>query len=218
LRLTSGEPPTRPVVISVANTPVTTVVAANGAAYRLTLRPAPIRSRWRGLGYRVLGAGVVVQVGQTTRRDFSLTAAPTLLLVDEGPWYYGSQIAYWENDLQALGYVYDKISIKHIPAQTPVSATLRAYDIVLWSSPEGSPGLVQGSKALRDYLLGGGHVLLSGQDVAYFDGASSYYSAAPYLREQMVCGTSRIRRIAGRSRAIGLFAGLTVTITGGPRR
>ncbi len=214
VRLTSGEPPTRPVVISVANTPVTTVVAANGA-YRLTLPAGAYQITVRGLGYRVLGAGVVVQVGQTTRRDFSLTAAPTLLLVDEGPWYYGSQIAYWENDLQALGYVYDKISIKHIPAQTPVSATLRAYDIVLWSSPEGSPGLVQGSKALRDYLLGGGHVLLSGQDVAYFDGASSYYSAAPYLREQMgvryFADTADSRTLQG----IGLFAGLTVTITGG---
>ena len=213
VQLASGAPPTRPIVIEIDNTPLMAAVNAAGT-YRLTLPVGTYSVAARGLGYRVMTASVAIQTEQTTSQDFTLPPAPTLLLVDEGPWYYGSQSAYWEGDLQALRYTYDKISLKHVPAQTPLSATLRAYDIVLWSSPNGSPGLVSGGQALRQYLLDGGHVFLSGQDVAQFD-LGTLASNVSYLSQQMGVAYRQDTADSWALQGTGPFAGLRITITGG---
>ncbi len=205
--------PTRTVVVRARDTPVTTTVdAAGNYSFRLPVGVYTIEAR--GLGYRVVTASVTITAGQTTPFDIILTPAPTLLLIDEGAWYYRSQVSYWKAALDALAYTYDEQRIKFPPDETPISATLKQYDIVLWSSPEGSPGLVKGGTALDAYLQSGGRLLLSGQDVAYFDG-SGYYGFHPYLLQTIGAGymvdDAATRRLVG----LGPFAGITLTIEGG---
>lgn len=206
--------PTRTVTIEAVGAPVRTIVNASGD-YSLKLPTGVYTVAARGLGYRVAVAAVSVVAGETTTRDFDLTPAPTLLLVDEGAWYYESQTAYWKAALDALAYTYDEQRIKFPPAETPISTTLAQYDIVLWSSPKGSPGLVNGGVELDTYLKNGGRLLLSGQDVAYYDGGGSLYASQPYLRETVgtdyFADDAAVRQLTG----LGPFSGITVTIEGG---
>ncbi len=206
--------PTRTVTLETLGMPVTTTVNASGD-YGLKLPTGVYTVAARGSGYRVITATVSVVAGETSTRDFVLTPAPTLLLIDEGAWYYESQTSYWKAALDALAYTYDEHRIKYPPAETPISATLAQYDIVLWSSPRSAPGLVNGGMELDAYLKGGGRLLLSGQDVAYYDGGGSLSGPQPYLLETIgtgyVADNAPVRHLSG----LGPFSGITVTIEGG---
>ncbi len=208
----TGSAPTRTVTIEALGTPVRTTAGVSGD-YSLKLPTGVYTVTARGLGYRVVTATVSVVAGQTTLRNFTLIPAPTLLLIDEGAWYYESQTPYWKAALDALAYTYDEHRIKYPPAETPISTTLAQYDIVLWSSPKSSPGLVKGGVELDAYLKSGGRLLLSGQDVAYHDGGFS--SVQPSLLETIgvgyVADNAAVRQLSGR----GPFSGITVTIAGG---
>ena len=78
--------------IVVVGAPVT---ASASGAYSVTLPGGTFELRAVAWGYRVLTATATVTAGAVVTRDFSLSRAPTILLIDSGPWYYGSQIAYY---------------------------------------------------------------------------------------------------------------------------
>ncbi|MBN1249401.1 MAG: S8 family serine peptidase [Anaerolineae bacterium] len=210
----TGAVPTSTVWVRAQETPV--AISTTKGTYSLLLPVGDYTLQVRGLGYRVVTATVSIVAGSTAARDFVLERAPALLLIDEGAWYYGSQVSYWTESLDALRYVYDLARIKDPGSDVPVSSTLATYDVVLWSSPFGSPGLVGASSVLSTYLASGGNLLLSGQDVAYLDGGGSLWGAPrPYLAEQMgvqyVADTSATRAITGS----GPFAGLQLELWGG---
>ncbi|MEA3309528.1 MAG: S8 family serine peptidase [Chloroflexota bacterium] len=207
--------PTRTVTMQVCGTPVTTTLDGAGR-YTLALPAGEYTVEARGNGYRVVTATVSITAGETTEQDFALPLAPTLLLVDEGGWYYGSQTVYWRAALDALRYEYAEYVITKPPVDAAFAAQLVTYDAVLWSSPYGSPGLVRAGEVLTDYLTAGGKLLLSGQDVGYFDSGSSMGMVPQdYLREQvsvqLVADSEETRELVGA----GPFAGLHVEIAGG---
>lgn len=206
--------PTRTVSLDVLGAPVTATVNASGG-YSLKLPTGVYTVAARGLGYRVTTAAIAIVAGATTTRDFTLIPAPTLLLVDEGAWYYESQTSYWKAALDALAYTYDEQRIKFPPAETPGRAALAQYDVVLWSSPKGSPGLVNGGAELDAYLKKGGRLLLSGQDVAYFDGSGAFFAPQPYLIQTIGAGYGADDAPGRQLTGLGPFAGITVTIEGG---
>ncbi len=119
-------------------------------------------------------AAVTITVGQTLEQDLRLPPAPTILLVDSGPWYNGSEISYYRQALDDLAYLYDVWPIRNPSTDVPTTSTLRAFDAVIWSSPFDSPGLVNASGVISDFLWAGGHLFLSGQDVGYYDDVWSY--------------------------------------------
>jgi len=208
-------PPTTSITIRALGTPVETTVAEG--AYLLTLPSGVTTLEVRGSGYRVITGTVDIVPGEVRVRDFVLEPAPRLLLVDEGAWYYGSQIAYWTEALDSLRYAYDQVRIKAPESDTPVSATLALYDVVLWSSPTGSPGLVGAGSALTDYLDYGGRLLVSGQDVAYLDGGGLAFwgQLEPYLLDQMSVGYVADRGELPHVIGAGPFEGMTVSLEGG---
>ncbi|HQE93050.1 MAG TPA: S8 family serine peptidase [Anaerolineae bacterium] len=210
----TATPPTHTIIARALNTPVTANVNAAGD-YSLKLPAGVYTIEMRGLGYRVATTTVSIVAGEDTLRDFTLTPAPTLLLVDEGAWYYDSQTSYWKASLDALAYTYDEWPIKFPPAETPISTTLAPYDIVLWSSPQGSPGLVNGGEELNAYLQRGGRLLLSGQDVAYFDGGGYDFDMEPYFSQTLGAGYVADKASSRRLTGLGPFSGITVTIEGG---
>lgn len=211
----SGDPVTATVVVRALDTPVSAGPDTNGN-YALVLPAAPYTIEVRGLGYRVVTGTVTVAAGQVSVLDFALTPAPDLLLVDEGAWTYSSQISYWRDALDALRYAYDEITVKVPERDTPVSTTLQTYDIVFWSSPNGAPGLVGAGQALADYLDSGGRLMVSGQDVGYFDGGglSFWGYMGPYLYDRMgiefVDEEDTDLSVTGQ----GLFAGVTLDLAG----
>ncbi len=50
--------------------------------------------------------------------------APSILLVDSGAWYYGSQIAYYRQALDDLALAYDEWTVRQIPDDTPTADLL----------------------------------------------------------------------------------------------
>ncbi len=169
--------------ITVENTPVTATAHGN---FSLALPAGSYTLTVTAWGHRVEHATAVpVSVGGNTIRDFALSPAPTILLVDSGAWYNASQIAFYQQTLDALDLPYHTHRIADIATDVPVSTTLTAYDAVLWSTPFDSPGFVGAGGALTDYLAGGGNLLLSGQDVAFFDGGGSAFFYAPYLHDML---------------------------------
>ena len=204
--------------VEVLNTPVTTTAAFSTGLYSLALPTGSYTLVVKSPGHRIGRArNISVTAGEVSTQDFSLPTAPSILLVDSGAWYYNSQIEYFQDALEALDYLYDFTRIKHPEADIPISTTLMAYDIVIWSSPQDSPGYIGAWDSLASYLDAGGRLLLTGQDVAFWDGGGSAYLFAPEFQQYLKArfdeddaGSRNINGIAG-----GPFEGLSFTITDG---
>ena len=203
------------VTIRVSDTPLSTVPDAQGF-FRIQLPIGSYTLTVSSPGYRVeIASGLQVQAAQTTTHNFDLTPAPTILLVDSGAWYYGSQIAAYQQALDDLRYTYDTWTIADPKNQVPTARDLLGYDVVFWSAPEDSPGYLGASQVLTTYLESGGALFLSGQDVAYYDD-SLPATQAPYYREYLKAGFEKddaaSRHLTGNPG--GLFEGLELTISG----
>jgi len=178
----SGDP--LPATVRVAGAPVSTTASLDGW-YTLSL-PAGnhtlVAEHW---GHRVSRAVVNISIGSTTHQDLPLRPSPELLLVDSGPWYYGSEIGAFRDALDDQGYLYDLWSIHNPLLQTPVISDLLPYDAVIWSSPFDSPGYIGAGKVISDYLAGGGNLLLSGQDIGYWDDGDSWLAHSVYYQRML---------------------------------
>jgi len=204
----TGQPLTATLTIS--DTPLEAVTST----FAFALPEGAYTLRARRLGYRVVTATAVVTAGQVATADLALPPTPSILLVDSGGWYYGSQAQYFRQALDDLAYAYDERPIRHLPADVPTAADLSPYDIVVWSAPWDAPGQIGAEEAIESYLSGGGRMLLSGQDVGYLDGGE--WGFFPYYRDYLK--SSWVRDNAGVWTLEGvpgdLFAGMTITITG----
>jgi subtilisin family serine protease len=133
----------------------------------------------RAPGFRVTHITPTISVGVGISLDIFLAPAPRILLVDSGYWYYKSRGFFYQAILDDLDFVYDTWNIRDPfgqnggPPDLPTLADLSAYDLVIWSAPSDSPGLLGMNDALEGYLGTGGHMILSGQHVALWDGGGS---------------------------------------------
>jgi uncharacterized repeat protein (TIGR01451 family) len=206
----TGEPVTA--TITVLETPVETT----GTAFAFTLPGDTYTVRVRSLGYQVVTATVIVAAGRMTTVDLALSSRPSILLVDSGSWYYGSQAGYFRQALDDLAYAYDEWSIKRVPEDAPEAVDMAPYDIVIWSAPSDAPGYIGAHDAIAGYLSNGGRLLLTGQDIGLWDGGGlAYYSAIyyqDYLKARFVSDDAPTRVLDGVAGEI--LAGLTITIAG----
>ncbi|MFN2226584.1 MAG: S8 family serine peptidase, partial [Anaerolineae bacterium] len=150
---------------------------------------------------------------QALRLDLALNPRPTLLLVDGGHWYYDSQAGYFEQALDDNDWVYDLWDIREPSTDLP---TLTPYELVIWSSPQDSPGLIGAGDIVSDYLGLGGSLFVTGQDVGFWDGGLSgitwhqYYGQ--FLKAMAVednAGRENVEGVAGE-----LLHGLSLPING----
>lgn len=176
--------------IHVDDTPVQVQTDPVSGVYQLSLPSGTYTLTVRSDAHRIIHPTQTVQSGQTYNRDFTLDPAPNILLVDSGAWYYSSEIDYYEKALQHLDFPYHKWTIYSpfgsagIPDDRPTTSTLNAYNLVIWSAPMDSPGLLNLGTVISSYLSSGGNLLLSGEDIAYFDGAGpSYNPQQPYFEK-----------------------------------
>jgi uncharacterized repeat protein (TIGR01451 family) len=160
--------------ISVVGTPAQTTSDAYTGQYSLVLPAGIYTVEISQNGYRLSTLPEVeILTNESTRQDVALVPAPTMLLVDSGPWYYRSQRQYLEGPLRSRDYAYDLWQIRDLASDLPDWDDLKWYDVVIWSSPLDAPGLIGAGDALSKYLTEGGNLLLTGQDIGFWDGGLS---------------------------------------------
>ncbi len=164
-----------------------------------------------GFGYKLQPVAIVAN--QFQQLSPQLDPISRTLLIDDSGWYYHQRGHFWQAALHDLGMSHDLITLFNPFTDLPTAAELAEYDLIVWSSPDYSPGYVLGGDNLHAYLESGGDLLVSGQNVAYYetfggenwfvnDLGASYQSflEPPYL----ISGT-----------ADSLFAGISYPLNGG---
>lgn len=154
--------------VQVLNTPLSVQLDETGR-YTLHLPPGYYKMQVTAVGYAGQRWETAVTVNDTITHDMTLSAAPRLLLVDSGQWYFDSRITYYQNALAAMNAAADLWQIRSPYTDIPTLGTLNAYDAVIWSNPQDSPGYIFAGNVINAYLDGGGHLLISGQNAAAFD-------------------------------------------------
>ncbi len=129
-------------------------------------------------GHQIQRAEVSIAEGAVTSQDFALETAPSILLVDADAWLEDSVANYYQWALDYEGYLYDTRPITDTD-YLPTAAELAPYDVVIWASPWSSPGYINADEELIVYLDNGGRLLISGQDVGYWDGKWPGQALAP---------------------------------------
>jgi hypothetical protein len=125
----------------------------------VTMIPGPVGSGRAALNIFSQGGGTVVE-----SLDFIGLAGGTDVLVisDDGDASYAYD--YFGPALVAAGRTYAIWDRELAPV---TSATLAGYDAVVWLCGSKNPGLIAADRtAIDSYLFAGGHLLLTGQDIA----------------------------------------------------
>jgi len=197
--------------ISISDFPLTLVTDASGV-YSATLPVGSYDVHARpNTGYRRSTQRATIASGSETILDFNLAAAPRILLVDADAWEHAGDITYYQNDLDALFYTYDTWSVSSYPVQLPPTETIKTYDLVIWYQGATSPGYVYAWPRLAAYLDNGGRLLLTGQDIAYWDAFRGY--ASTYFRTYLHSQYLRESNLPPYVRwSDDLFLGITLTV------
>jgi uncharacterized repeat protein (TIGR01451 family) len=206
--------------IAVEGTPVVIRTIPDTGQYRLEVPAGHYTASVVADAHRTghLDLPVVPGLGQEV--DVALRAAPRILLVDSGRWYYDSEIRYFEDALSSLDYPFDLWTIRdpfglsNGSGDRPTAETLVPYNIVVWSSPQDSPGLIATDGVLVDYLASGGQLLVSGQDIAFWDGGGSPVNrAATYFTTYLGLQFDSEGKLSNLGGVPGTpFAGLSVAL------
>ncbi|MBN1877655.1 MAG: S8 family serine peptidase [Anaerolineae bacterium] len=210
----SGTTPISGALVYVDAHPETQFTTGTDGAYTLNLPAGDHAMTVEAMGYRVLHENVTVLAGGSTH-DFSMTPAPTILLVEADRafgWFVGNPVKNyigWALDYE--NYLYDEWEIQYttftgtqviagsfVGYGVPTTTTLRTYDIVIWAHGGGdppnlgyggSPAQVNANDELVDYLNFGGKLFLSGQDIGYWeDGDGDLYDN--YVRADLLSNTA----------------------------
>jgi uncharacterized repeat protein (TIGR01451 family) len=206
--------------VTIAGTPAQTTSGPDGS-YTLTLPQGIYTATVVVAAHRITQAvNLTINDGGATLQNFWLNPAPKILVVDSGRWYQESQLGYYQQALTDLNYPYDTWQITkpfETPNDVPVTSTLTAYDIVIWSAPLDSPGYVGAGAALAGFIKAGGRLLLTGQDIAFFDGGGSIFGVSAYfynyLKALYLQDNTTVFTVTGAG--AGPFAGLSLALNGG---
>lgn len=191
-------------------------ISSQGGSYAVELPVGSYTITVRAVPYRVERVSYInIQTNTTATVNFRLTKGPTILLVDAGEQFQESEISFYQQALDDAHYTYVTLPIT---ATAPTSETLKLYDVVIWSDPFGSPGSNLADPAIIDYLDAGGKILLSGQDIAYYDILSQFFDVlTAYLRDYFK--VSYLADDAEQDILQGVvgqpFEGLSLSIAGG---
>lgn len=193
-RVTDGETgaPLAATIVA-AGTPATAQSDPITGIYSLALPPGEYALTVTADAHHIGRREVTLIAGSSVPWDVALPPAPRILLVDSGRWYYASQVGYFADALDALDYPFDLWAIRDPYGMNtgvddrPTAADFSRYDAVIWSAPADAPGLIGLDFDLTTYLLAGGHLLVSGEDVAFWDGGGpAFQPLARYLTDLLM--------------------------------
>ena len=208
------------VQISADGTPLTTHSSANGD-YALVLPAGSYTLTTAANGWQRAVARITLANDHT--ETLIVTPTATTLLIDNGGWRYRSEIAYYQDALNELGIGFDKHEIIDPVDGYPPIEQLNAYDIVIWSDPTASPGAIQASGVLSQYLDAGGNLLISGQYIGILDAnsiwAPKWWTRHLQARYLGITEPGPLRSVSELSdpgsAEISQFAGMSFDLNGG---
>ena len=183
--------------------------------YELALPVGTYSIEARAAGYTVQSQTVAVAEGAVADVDFVLTPAPRIAFVDSGAAFYGSAANSFHDSFDALRLGYDEFRIKEIPGDTPTLTRLLTYDAVIWSAPYDAPSFVGANNILSGYLAAGKNLLLTGQNIALYDGGGALTYSPYFLNNINAVYSAKNRdaiQVIGDN--IGPLAGMTLPFTG----
>jgi uncharacterized repeat protein (TIGR01451 family) len=215
----SGTTPISGALVAVAAQSSVSFRTGADGVYTLTLPVGTHEMVVEASGYRILHEDVSVAPGGSPH-DFSMTPAPTILVVDADAyagWFIGWPVRnffHWALDQE--GYLYSTYVLTDTTMPLP---PLFGYDLVIWAHGGGVPGnpgyggspsQIAGAEALlMSYLDGGGRLIVSGQDIGYWDSGTTFYT--DYLHAYLMADVA-----AGEGDAIsgsGFLSGIDLEIT-----
>lgn len=173
-------------------------------SYSLTACQGSYTLQAEAPGYQAAQRSITLSGEQI--QNFALQPIAPVLVVDDdaGKTYQ----TYYQDALTAAGYTYDT----HIVASqgSPSAADLLPYRFVVWlTGDDASTSLSSGEQtALQSYLDGGGRLFVSGQEIGYDIGTSSFY--LNYLHANYVSDDTNTYNLSG----LDFFAGTNITISG----
>jgi uncharacterized repeat protein (TIGR01451 family) len=203
--------------LAVVGTPARTDSDPQTGQYSLVLPAGTYTVEAARNGYRrYTSSDLEITADQATRLDIALAPAPTLLFVDSGWWYYGSEARYFEQALEDNGLVYDDWQIRDPATNLPRLDDLSRYQITIWSAPLDAPGLIGAGDTISSYLSLGGNLFLTGQDVGFWDDGLSGLSWHKYYNQFLKARA--VADDAGRSDLVGIpgqiLQGLSLPMNG----
>ena len=199
--------------ITVEGMSITAVTNANGQ-YSISIPLQQAKLTATATGYRLSHAIRLPNQTQSIQQNFSLTSSPNILLVDAGSWGFASKIDYYKSSLNALNYAFDSWPIRHPVNDTPSPDDLTGYDVVIWSDPRHSPGFIDATGTITNFLESGGNLLISGQNLAAYDGSFYRRQAwwGEYLGAIYTGKTAVSHPLTGTENTA--FSGLSFTLNG----
>ncbi len=208
----SGGLPLPDLQIRVAAAPeISTTTDANGQ-YSLSLPSGTHTLLLEKAGYRQTAVAVTVATDRAPSADFTLLPAPTILLIEADAyrgWFAGWPIGeFFRSALADQGYLADRWPLQYtdrvdrfirddgsIGYGIPSLATLASYDLVIWAQSGCNSGLqgcfyanaptpLGASAILQAYMDQGGRLILSGQDLGFWEEGTALYT--DYLHAALV--------------------------------
>ena len=186
-------PPGDPQTAGDPETAVIAVVSAADGSFRQPVPPGTWQLRTAAEAHRTLTTTLVLDPGSVRTVDLTLSPAPRILLVDADAWDNERIAPYLSRALDDAGLPHVRRDIL-APHDLPSSDRLAAADLLWWAHAYQSPGRLDQERrdratvlGLSAYLAGGGHLLLSGQDVALWDQkrglAKAFFDQATGIRQ-----------------------------------
>lgn len=191
--------------IEFLGSPVTTYTNPATGHYAAQLCGGTYTMRVSAPGHRSEEREIVVDGDQV--QDFVLEPAPCTLLVDDDAG--DSYETYYASALAAAGQDYDLWTVAI--QGNPTADDLAGYGRVVWLTGDDYQATLTSSDqaVLASYLDGGGRLFVSGQDIGYDIGSSTFY--ADYLHAQYVADDTNDTSLTG----LEFLAGADVVIAGG---
>lgn len=181
--------------------------------YALDLPTGTYVLETRAVGYLVQTRTVSLANAALTDEDFYLTPTQRIAFVDSGAYYYGSAATAYREALDALQLGYDEYRVKKVPGDTPTITQLLQYDSVIWSAPYDAPALVGASDVMSRYLAAGRNLLLTGQNVAFYDGGGAFAYHPYFSRVNALYAAKNYEASVVVGREGGPLAGKVMTFT-----
>lgn len=173
--VTSTVGPITQAVVSLVDTPVQQDGPADPEAgvYTLSAPAGTYTLEVRAPEFRIARHTVTLPAG-TTPLTVTLRRSPRILLINGDRWAGDSVRFFYHRLLDRAGYPFAVWDV--LDADTlPTLATLAPYDVVIWSHSVAAPGWYEEEFGInvwpdvRAYIDNGGHVLMSGPDIAYWE-------------------------------------------------
>jgi uncharacterized repeat protein (TIGR01451 family) len=226
-QVVSGTAPISGAQIHVADAPWMACTAGTSGAYTLSMPVGTQALVVRATGYRTLREDVSIAPGGTSH-DLAMTPAPTILLVEADAfygWFYGRPVhRFFEWALDQEDYLYDLWKIQYtgftdtqelddgsLGYGIPSTSTLGTYDVIVWAHTATSPRMIGADDELMSYLDDGGKLIISGQDIGYWDDRTAFYADYLGANYTMDYAAYEGETVSGSE----FLAGVVLTVTDG---